>query len=181
MLKVKGILDAVGIHDVPDASPPTTALAPWVAPSNIETRKHLVSTYQRVADYITSLWQQQWDNDDTWRFYHALQPIVGYKLKYEAKPRRKDVSITRLRMNQCRLAAGLHKLHIGETANCAICRVPETVQHFIVECPKQLCHQTRPKHESTRTSKQFNIKTVLTCDLCITLIYSWIVDSKIVL
>ena len=68
-VKVKAILDSVGIHDVPDASPPTTALAPWFAPTNIETRKNLVSTYQRVADYITSLWQQQWDNDDTGRFY----------------------------------------------------------------------------------------------------------------
>ena len=56
-VKVKAILDAVGIHDVPDASPSTTALAPWFAPTNIETRKHLVSTYQRVADYITSLWR----------------------------------------------------------------------------------------------------------------------------
>ena len=161
---VKAVLDAVGIHDVPDTAPLIKALAPWFAPTNIETIKHLVSTYQQVADYITSLWQQQWDNVDTGRFYHALQPIVDYKLKYAAKPRRKDVSITRLRLNQCRLAASLHKLHICETANFAICRVPETVQQFIVECPKQLCLQTRLKHECTRTSKQFNIKTVLTCD-----------------
>ena len=84
-------------------------------------------------------------------------------------------------MNQYRLAAGLHKLHIGETANCAICRVPETVQHFIVECPKQLCLQTKLKHECTRTSKQFNIKTVLTYDRCINLVYAWIVDNKTVL
>ena len=53
-VKVKAVLDAVCIHDVPDASPPTKALAPWFAPTNIETRKHLISTYQRVADYITS-------------------------------------------------------------------------------------------------------------------------------
>ena len=33
-VKVKAVLDAVGIHDVPDASPPTTALAPWFAPTN---------------------------------------------------------------------------------------------------------------------------------------------------
>ena len=58
-VKVKAGLEAVGIHDVPHASPPTKALAPWFAPTNIETMKHLVSTYQRVADYITSLWQQQ--------------------------------------------------------------------------------------------------------------------------
>ena len=180
-VKVKAVLDAVGIHDVPDTSPSTKALPPWIAPTKLETRKHLVSTYQRVADHITSLWQQQWDNDDTGRFYHAVQPIVGYIFKYEAKPRRKNVSITRLRMNKCRLAAGLHKLHIGETANCDICRVSETVQHFIVECPKQLCLQTRLKHECMRTSKQFNIKTVLTCYRCITLVYAWIVDNKTVL
>ena len=90
-VKVKAVLDVVGIHDVPDASPQTKALAPRFAPTNTDTRKHLVSTYQQVADYITTLWQQQWGNDDTGRFYHALQSIVGYKLKYEAKPGRKEV------------------------------------------------------------------------------------------
>ena len=95
-VKVKAVLNAVGIHDVPDASPPTTVLAPCVAPTNIETRKHPVSTYQRVADYITSLWQQKWENGNTGRFYHALQSIVGYKLKYEVKPFR-----NRAKMSPC--------------------------------------------------------------------------------
>ena len=98
------LLDAADIRDFPPAPP--VPPPPWFAITN--QPNHLNKTFKKIADHITSLWQERWDVEETGRFYHELQPTVGYRLKNHHKPRKKDVILTRLRMNQTRLAACLY-------------------------------------------------------------------------
>ena len=142
------LLDAADIRDIPPAPP--VSPPPWFAITN--QPNHLNETFKKIADHVTSLGQERWDAEETGRFYYELQPTVGYRLEHHHKPRKKDVILTRLRMNHTRLAAGLYKINIGESANCAIRRVPETVKHWILDCPNQRYLQHCLSAECTRSN-----------------------------
>jgi len=49
----------------------------------------------------------------------------------------KDVQITRLRLGHVKLKNTLHTIGQATDPNCETCGVPEDVEHFFIECPKQ--------------------------------------------
>ena len=77
------------------------------------------------------------DNEETGALYRHLQPDVSYKIKYRIQPRRKDTTITHLRLGHSKTNAGLHKIRLRDNTDCAICRTPETTEHFLLTCPVQ--------------------------------------------
>ena len=77
------------------------------------------------------------ENEDTGAFYRHLQPDVSYKIKYRIQPRRKDTTITRLRLGHSMTNAGLDTIGVRDNADCTTCRTPETTEHFLLTCPVQ--------------------------------------------
>ncbi|MPC76413.1 hypothetical protein E2C01_070823 [Portunus trituberculatus] len=54
-----------------------------------------------------------------------------------------DVTLTRLCLGHTRLTAHLHRLHISPDLYCPWCpTVPETIKHFLLECPRFYSHRT---------------------------------------
>ena len=177
-----------------EEQPQSTRRLNWTLPTSATSRRrrryqhrgslsrtNRIISMRRSRRSLTTSYRsgmKRWDAEETGRFYHELQPTVRYRLKHHHKLRKKDVILTRLRMNQTRLAAGLYKINIGDSANCAICRVPETVKHWILDCPNQRYLQHCLSAECMRTNQPFNIKTVLTADRCTVMIYEWVVESN---
>ena len=139
---------------------------------------HLKPILRQIADLMTSHWQTAWDNEETGAFNRHLQPDVSYKIKYRIQPRRKDTTITRLRLGHSKTNAGLHKIRLRDNADCAICRTPETTEHFLLTCPVQRQLQDELRRECIRINRPYDIKTILTTASCTDVIYDWIVSTK---
>lgn len=91
---------------------------------------------QQIIDYINSQWQANYNDKPTGRHYKAIEPTVGRKIKYYDKNRHKETIITRLRLGKCFLNAYLHEIDRHPSGLCDHCQVPETVQHFLIDCSK---------------------------------------------
>ena len=84
--KVKNVLDAINVADVPQVPLETT---PWIQQPPTAKSAHAIlkPIFRQIADLITSHWQTAWDNEETGAFYRHLQPDVSYKIKYRIQPR----------------------------------------------------------------------------------------------
>ena len=175
--KVKKILDAINVADVPQVPLET---APWIQqlPVTKSAHAHLKPIFRQIADLMTSHWQTACENEDTGAFYRHLQLDVSYKIKYLIQPRRKDTTITRLYLWHSMTNAGLHKIGVRDNADCTTCRTPETTEHFLLTCPVQQKLQDELRRVCILIRKPFNIKTILTTTSCTDIIYDWIVSSK---
>ena len=100
------------------------------------------------------------------------------QIKYCIQPRRKDTTITRLRLGHSKMNAGLHKIRLRDNADCAICRKPETTEHFLLTCPVQRQLQDELRRECIRTNRSYDIKTILTTASCTDVFYDWIMSTK---
>ena len=69
----------------------------------------------------------------TGRSYKDLFPN-GTNKSERLLPRKKDVTISRLRLHHCRLSKYLHKIGLHSTGLCDVCGVDGTVEHFLFSC-----------------------------------------------
>ena len=54
------------------------------------------------------------------------------------KKRQIDVAYTRLRIGHTRLGSHMYRLKLQDSPNCDLCEKPETIEHFLLICPKYL-------------------------------------------
>lgn len=87
-----------------------------------------------VQKHITALWQGRWENDASQ--YHKIEPLVNNKIKFVSKSRKIEVAMTRLKFGCCCLNNYLYKIKCHPDGLCSHCRVPETILHFLTECPQ---------------------------------------------
>jgi len=85
---------------------------------------------------ILSKWQHFWDQEATGSHYRSIEKkTVSTKIKYLHPSRHTEVIITRLRLGKCCLNAYLHQIGKHKDGLCHHCGKPETVTHFLTECP----------------------------------------------
>ena len=89
-------------------------------------------------------------------------------------PRKKDTLITRLRLHGCFLNKYLHKIGLHDSGLCDICRVPETVEHFLFNCPSH-CFLTKSLYDTAEAFKHVpSIGLVLSEEPYQQLIYQYV-------
>jgi len=140
-LKRKKILAESESFHVPSAPP---IPAPWVKCAWSLNYKYLQPFKKDIRDSITDQWQELWDYSDTGQFYRDLRPVVGYRIKRVVRPRPKDVQITRLRLGHVRLGEKLHTIGKRPDPYGVVCREPEDVEHFLLECTTITASQVVP-------------------------------------
>ena len=74
--------------------------------------------------------------------------------------------------------AGLYKNRLRDNADCAICRTPETTEHYLLSCPIQQQLQDELHRECIRINKPHDIKTIPTTTSCADVINDWIMSTK---
>ena len=92
--------------------------------------------------------------------------------------RRKETTITRLRLGHSMTKAAPHKIGVRDNADCAIRRTHETTEHFLLTCAVQQHLQANLRRECIQIKKTYDFKTILTTTTCTYIIYDWIVSSK---
>ena len=173
---VKEIIQKARISDIPTAPP---AACPWKYPATQgQLARLLVSSKKKVKKKIIEQWQERWDYSITGDFHREINPMVSYKLKFHTNPRAKDTQITRLRLGHVKLRNTLHTIGQATDPNCETCGVPEDVEHFFMECPKQRQLQHLLKQNCARHQLKFSIRTILKEAGCIDLIYNYLTENN---
>jgi hypothetical protein len=95
-----------------------------------ETHDHL----RAVDEYTQLLWQRTYDASNTGSFYRNIEPVVSTNVKFKCSCRAKERLITRLRLGKCKLHKYLHDIKKHPSGHCDECHVPETIEHFLLEC-----------------------------------------------
>ena len=87
-----------------------------------------------ISIYYMEEWQLQWVNSQRGRFLFHLQPTIKPTFQSNLLCRRDESIIHRLRVGSCMLNETLFKLNKHNNGKCSHCDVPETVQHFLLDC-----------------------------------------------
>jgi hypothetical protein len=91
-----------------------------------------------VDRFVLEKWQKFWENETTGAFYRRLEPRVDRREILRFGSRAAETMAFRLRSGKCALNANLFAMRCHDTGLCDACRVPETVQHFLLECSSEL-------------------------------------------
>ena len=87
-----------------------------------------------ISIYYMEEWQLQWVNSQRGRFLFHLRPTIKPTFQSNLLCRRDESIIHRLRVGSCMLNETLFKLNKHNNGKCSHCDVPETVQHFLLDC-----------------------------------------------
>ena len=101
---------------------------------DIEVDLEMKEAYKKVDAHIMKSWQDRWNTEVKGRYYHAIQPTVSKTIKFRTRHRKKETTITRLRIGRCGLNHYLHQNQQHNTGKCDKCNVPETIDHYLTEC-----------------------------------------------
>ena len=104
-------------------------LATDKAQVEIDLPREAHDVYLDVDKYIINTWQEEYNKSRTGAHYKTLEPNVTNKIKYSAKLRSKEVTITRLRLRHCSLNHYLYKIKKHTTGLCSHCNVQETINN----------------------------------------------------
>lgn len=99
--------------------------------------------YSNVERYVERLWQAEWENGTTGAFFRRIEPNVRRSSEMVFRSRAMETMAHRLRLGACWVNACLHKVNVHETGLCDSCNVPETVQHFLLDCSSDVATALR--------------------------------------
>jgi len=121
--------------------------------TNCNMSKCLQDVNRDIEEHVLSKWQARYSGATAGAFYKKLVPKVNKTIKFTSKTRRKDVTITRLRLGRPFLNYYLHKIGARDSPLCEQCKVDETVEHFIMHCTRYniLQHIHSSTHNTTCT------------------------------
>lgn len=135
---------------------------------------HIGYEVQDVAimaeQYCAARWQQQWSADTKGRHLHSIQPNVPKTAMHGYSSRRKETTIARLRLGKCRLNSYMHVLQCHDSGLCATCNVPETIEHFVVECAYSKPRNTLLQY-CNKNNVALSVRTVLTDETMTDILY----------
>ena len=86
--------------------------------------------------YWTAVWDAQVETSGKGRFLRDI--VAGPYLRrcVSGVPRAMQSAVARLRIGHVGVASHLHRFRLAESPLCPECRVPETVLHYLLECPR---------------------------------------------
>ena len=173
---VKEIMQKAQIRVIPSVP---AAMCPWRYPAAPDQLSRLlISSKLKIKQKIIEQWQEMWDYSSTGDFYRGICPMVSYKLKFHTNPRAKDVQITRLRLGHVKSKNTLHTIGQATDPNCENCGVPEDIEHFLTECPRQGQLQHLLRQSCRCHHLKFSMKTLLKEACCIDIIYDYLTANN---
>jgi len=132
----------------------------------------LAEAYSTVEDYCRGKWQEKWSLRTNDQFSLTVSSVLTSRLQQQwFASRRIEVTANRLKFGRCRLNAYLHQIGRQDTGLCAQCGIPETVEHYVIECDDNITTEVKAfcqfrKQEHTLASVLSNGKiTRLICSV----------------
>jgi len=111
--------------------------------TDLDVPLELQEAYKIVETFMLRRWQNAWNECSTGQQYKAIEPLVSGKVKFTSTNRRKEITITRLRLGKCRLNAYLKEISAHPDGLCESCHTAETVEHFLLHCCNRVTESLR--------------------------------------
>ena len=113
-----------------------------------------------LKKHFTDMWQLRWEEDSS--FLKSIHKVVSKPHTYNLSQRKHEILLFRMRSGNVGLNSNLQKLGKHETGLCDYCDQPETIQHFLLECPKYLISRAMLLAETDKTDQKEIIEDLLT-------------------
>lgn len=94
----------------------------------------LSDLFMKQMVYWNECWNEEMEITGTGLFLKCIRDKVGER-KWSFG-RRMDVILTRVRTGHAAVGAYLHRFNMADTDLCSFCKVPDTLQHYLLECYK---------------------------------------------
>jgi ribonuclease HI len=130
-----------------------------------------------LENWIWTRWQKEWSRESICCYQEVFASCKNYSFRFNLS-RKREVTISRLRLMQSRLNSGLKKINLHVNGHCEECGVLETTEHFINEClkTKQLRDNLRQVLGSSRIWK---LEEILSNPSSIMTITDYIIENRI--
>jgi ribonuclease HI len=90
---------------------------------------------EQINKYVEDMWQVTYSASTIGTAYKKIAPMISQNIKLQGQnSRQKEVTLTRLRLGRCRLNKYLFQIKKHADGLCATCNVPETIEHYLMEC-----------------------------------------------
>ena len=107
------------------------------------------------------LWQDYYNGSSKGSHYKIFRTSVWQSVPVSSN--RFETSVLfRLRSGHCRLNNNLYKIGIKDSPDCALCRIPETVEHFLISCPQYSTRRSTLEDTARLANISFTLQNVLT-------------------
>ena len=131
-----------------------------------------------LKDHYINLWNSSVLKLSAGRAYHTLFPN-GRSSSENLKPRKKDTTITRLRLNNCRLNQYMHKIGLRASSLCDTCNISEDVAHFLFQCRKHGSLTSLLQDAASAAKLSLSLALVLSQEPFLSIIYNYISVNSI--
>ena len=133
-----------------------------------ENHRYIPPSVKRKA---TAIGESREDDECRWQRFRATHggrhakdldralPGVHTRRLYDGLTRPDAQIITQLRTGKCRLNSYLHRIKAADSDECELCRRPETVRHFLVECTRWTAE--RAEHLQASTDRWCDVSYIL--------------------
>jgi len=87
-----------------------------------------------IDKYVNIKWQEKYTAASSGSMYRDIEPTVSKNIKLKNANQQKEVLITHLGLEKCRLNKDVYDIKKHDDGQCMNCMVPETIKHVLLEC-----------------------------------------------
>ena len=144
-------------NDIVDCS---AKAALFISEIDIPLRLNKTEIKSLLRKHFTIMWQLRWDQDSS--FLKSIHKIVSKTHAYNLIHRKHEIILFRMRSGNIGLNTNLQKLGKHDTGLCDYCNQPETIQHYLLDCPKYLIPRAMLLAETNKIDKKEITEELLT-------------------
>lgn len=102
--------------------------------SYVSFNESLRTLKERFHIFWTSVWKDRVIFSQKGKFLSNIIKEPKFRPWLSQKSRIQETALARLRIGHVGLNSHMHRFEMRDSANCTLCNVPETVDHFLIEC-----------------------------------------------
>ena len=114
-----------------------------------------------VRRHCRRIWDDEYQRDDRGSHYKLFQGSVVDSVPLPENRLYQRI-LFRLQSGHCRLNSHLHRIKCAVSPDCELCHCPETVRHFLIDCPKYQFYRRFLAKACRNSGTPFTMKNLLT-------------------
>ncbi|CAL4072958.1 unnamed protein product [Meganyctiphanes norvegica] len=127
-----------------------------------ETPLDLTEAKSLITEQQNKVWQQHYEGIKNNLHIGGIKDKISTWSWLPHRHRRIDVAMARLRIGHAGLNEYLTRFSMANDQNCSTCNVPESIQHFLIECRKHNDHRRKLKNTlRAQGISDLTVKTIL--------------------
>lgn len=128
----------VGGNEIADKAANQGHLNENVTTISLSKEEHCSLLAVRFGQHWDSYWKTTTAQTGKGLFLINIREDIYQNVPSIVSDRRAETALHRLRVGHAGLNGHLHRIRVVETGECEECQVPETIEHYLLHCPRYL-------------------------------------------